>query len=403
MERNVRHGFKVEANLVNNDTSTTTNISDYITNVMVRKRYFVDTFSLFVVDMMITAELRNEIRDNNCMIDLTISYYSIADSENKDVDSSEKIPEGIVFQGLLRIYDKPFTTTLSKKDEESSSDDTQSNSIPAVPYRIAGVPDKTLKINEDIVGEIYKSATLSDVLVNILSRTGIYDIRIQQPDNTELYSNIIVPPLSLVPALSFIDNHYHVYSTGLNVFVDDNPAIYCYPPVNVTQTTNMLECTVLSPDVSAESQQINTLSVDDDNNMYIKYATLPPFAHPKEIIQHSVGTDVIFYSYDDLYNLNKRDQNLESSYKKVRYIWNPEKIKTSEVNIKEIERQSAAISLVFSAVNPDLFNPLTLVRLISQDYPSASGDYIISEMSYALSSSDHKYFNGNVSISCIKK
>lgn len=404
MNININHGFLVTANLINNSTGTSSDISQFVVDVMVRKRYLSDSFPLFVIDLRTTPSIRDEIRDNDCTIALTISYYTIQSSNGDEIDTSDKVAEGIVYDGNIRIYDKPFTTTTTKKDDDNQDNIGINEAVPYVYYRVAGIPDDLMTANEDVVGGIYKNATLADVLVNILSSTNIHNIQLQTPDNKELYNNIIIPPLSLVPAITFLDNNYRIYETGHNLFIDYGPTIYCYKPSQYDElTSNIFEYTVLSADASGNMDKNTSLTLDENNNIYGTYRALPAYQNPKDVISHAIGSETIFYSYDDFYNLNIRNESKDIPYKKVRYMWNPQKIKAYETDVIDLDKRTGSISLVLSSINPNLFTPLTTIRVISSEYKEPSGDYIIAGLSYIVSTTDGKHYNGNISLTCLKK
>jgi len=81
-------------------------------------------FPLYVVNFLTTVSIRDRIRDDDVKLYLKIEYYNLNDYNNsiESRDDNEIVPIGKVFDGYIRIYDKPFTTTTTKLEDENSSE-----------------------------------------------------------------------------------------------------------------------------------------------------------------------------------------------------------------------------------------------------------------------------------------
>ena len=126
--------FLVRADVVSN--TLTTNISDYITMVAVKKQFVDNSFPLFVISMMTTNEIRNIIRDNDD-VKIHLSVYIYTYNENSGIseeDSNTAYPEELLYDTILRVYEKPYSITRYDIDEDSQEDN---SSAPFIPYTIS--------------------------------------------------------------------------------------------------------------------------------------------------------------------------------------------------------------------------------------------------------------------------
>lgn len=401
----VSHKFLVEASLYNLSDDSAINVSDYITNIMVRKKFFSDSFPLFVVDLRTTEVIRDKIRDNDCKLNVKIMYFNseLTGSTVEQTDSEEVSPEGIVLEANIRIYDKPFSTTVAKKDETVTDGETQSEAAPFVYYRVAGIPDEILTKNEGNVNNIFSDAEPVDALVYLLTSSGIENIKLQESDNKMIYNNIIVPPVSLIPAINFLQETYSIYNNGLSIFLDTDMT-YCYSPLSDNRPeSNRVEVSLLSVDATGETQSLQKPNFDSsNNNVKVSLKAVPEFSTGGKLSLHSIGSETVFYSYDDFFNVVERQTSTEESFKKIRYLWNDSGRQDQENDIVTAANSSEHMKLSFLDLNPSVFNPLTEYNIVSSEYPIVNGKYISNEVAFSISTTDFKIYSGATNISLIK-
>lgn len=398
----VNHGFLIEAYALDNDTGDQYDISDTIEDVMVRKRFIQDSFPLFVIDIRTTEEMRDILRDNNISIHLRISYYSV-DENNDGTDTSDdnSVTElGVVYEGTIRIYEKPYPTTASKIEEESDEDEDQTTSTPFVYYQMSGIPEDLLEKNETSLNMVYKNCEIVDAAVHLISSIDTTStVYMQETDNKDVFTDIFVPPLSLVPAISWLDTKYRCFYNHPSSFFLDSDEIYLYDPFSDEMPNrNTIEINVLSTEATGDTESIQRTMVDDDGNLKLTYLDLPSYSNIKNITGHTLGSQTIYYYYDENYNLVTREENDSTQYTKVRYVWEDLRVYTSEAT-----KNGVGMSFALRSVNPALINPLTLVKIVSTEYPDAEGEYTINEMSYILSSSDNEHYSGIMTLSTFKR
>lgn len=402
----ITHQYMIEGTLNNKISGELINVSDYISNIIVRKRFIQDVFPLFVIDFRTTETIRNIIRDNECSLHLKVSYFNNDTSGNVDGgEISQIVPEGIVLDTDIRIYNKPFASTVAKKDDDQDSNDSsQSDAIPLVPYRISGVPEKSISINSSATNNIFVDAEPIDALVHILSSVTNNPIVIQESDNKSTYKNIIIPPVNIIPALKLLQNNYIVYNDGMCLFFDTNQS-YCISPFSQNKPVgNTVELSILNSESTGDLNSAQKPLLDPvTNDVRATLRNLPLFSKAEKVMAHDIGTNTIFYSYDEYYNIVTREESNDVSYKKTRYIWNETGIKNNEDDLVNIAKRCASLTLSIADVNPEILTPITNFRVISAQYPEAAGDYFASEILYTISTNDFKVYRGNSSLILIKK
>lgn len=402
---NVNHGFLIEADLFNLESGDVLDISNSIIDIMVRKKFLEESFPLVVIDMKTTEEIRNMIRDNDCKIHLKVSYYNSerAITEN-NTDNDTVVPEGIVFENTIRIYEKPFSTTATKKDEDNDNSEDQTSAAPFFYYRVNGIPEELISMNEGNVNNVFSDAETVDALVYMLSSVGVENPRIQESENKDKYRNIIIPPVSIVPAVKSLQEYYLIYNDGLSLFFDYD-GTYCFSPFSENRPVdNIFEVNVVSKNSSGIGVDDQKAKVDtENNNIKITLQSLPAFTKNTKVGKHYLGSETIYYTYDEYFNLSTRTRNDDESYSKIRYIWNERMDKRFEDNISNIYSKNSTMTIGIANLDPSLITPYTKLSIISNEYPEAQGEYIISDISYIIETTDLKHYKGSFVILAIKK
>lgn len=398
--KKVSHGYLISGNLLDNTNGGAYDLTGQILDVMVKKSFIEDCFPLYVIDFKTTEEIRNIMRDNNVSVYLKISYYNLDDVKTEEeIDENEITELGIIFEGVIRIYDKPYSTTTSKIEEENADGENQKKTAPFVFYRMSGIPEDLISKNEKMLNGVYRNCELIDVAVHLLTSIDTESqMFIQESKNKTKEKCILIPPVSLIPAIRHLDSSYfNLYDHEANLFIDSD-GIYLYDPfAEEGLSSNIIECNVLTAEATENTEDIQRPSVNEKNNIKLSYRNLPTFNRSKEILDHNLGSYTNFYFYDDNFNLAMKNRTNET-YEKVRYLWEKLSIKNTD-----LLKKSESVALSLSNINPTLVNPLTDFRIISADYPLAEGDYNIVNNSYIFSSTDMIHFKSTMVISGIKK
>lgn len=399
--------FLIESQLIDNTAGETINIGQYIQDVIVRKRFLTDAFPLYVIDIQTTEEIRDRMRDHDVKISLRISSFDAKQNSEKDDADEDTLPEDeLIFEGILRIYDKPYMTSATKKDEDNEEEtNNKENSIPLIYYRVAGIPEELIEKNRHNINRIYNDAKLEEVLINLLTEEDSESkIFIQTSDNQDSFKNILIPPMSLVPAINHLQKHYRIYNGPLACFFDYKKIfIFNSSTTEILNGGNTINLNVLNINNVNNAETFSNILFDsENNNIKLNMKTPPAFQNSEKVDGDMIGSKAVYYSYDDHFNLITRDASNGESFEKTRYFWNPSGLYSEEQEFQKTSTTSKSIMFSLTAINPELITPLSVVSITS-DYDYMNGEYQPNEISYSFSTMNKKSYNMIMVVGAIKK
>lgn len=405
----LNQGFLIDANVIGSNNSTSYDISRMIEDIMIKKSYLSQNMPLFVIDLKITEEIRDFIRDNETLINLTIYTYNITDtSDADDEDDNEPTITDTYYSGVIRLYDVPYTTTSAKSEDDSDTDEdkTQAQSVPMVYYRVSGIPLDIIQKNSRIINQVYSDCSFNDILVNLVSNIESNDIYIQPTDNQDIKTSVLIPPLTLIQSIQYLNNAYQLYDGLCNIFLDTD-CTYVYNPLSSDlKKSNIFDYKVMSINSTGNSTEYIRPSIDWENqNIRLVVNRLTGFSEEQKIVGNSLGSDITYYSYDDNFNLISRGTSSNLGYEKTKYFWNPNKRSIFEnANTNQVESLSSALMIALKNISPAYIKPTTDFVLDSSGYNSAAdGHYYLSQMTVSFSSTDSKHFTSVIGLSLYKK
>lgn len=400
--------FLVRADVVSN--TLTTNISDYITLIAVKKQFVNNSFPLFVISMMTTNEIRNIIRDNDD-VKIHLSVYIYTYSENSGIseeDSNTAYPEELLYDTILRVYEKPYSITRYDIDEDSQEDN---SSAPFIPYTISCIPEDLIKKNNSVVNCVYEYTTPMTAAVNILTDNLLsndMELYLDANDSKKLNiikSDMLIPPQSPIAAIKYLDDMYGIYKYGrAALFLDTSKRIYLYDILNGSRSMNrtFLYNHVSSTNTSHTSANVPEYDRDSDTLKYTS-SIMPIFIDNRLAERDAIGTNTHFYSYDEVFNCLSPESLVYSNInKKTRFFWNPYCGKTMyEDRFINSVSETRAIGMSYVGINPEFFAPDTRVSILSE-HETIAGEYFIYEVSYVLSTTDRKEYTSETSLALQK-
>lgn len=403
----LNQGFLIEAQAISNGSSESYDISKMIEDVRIKRDYLNQNMPLFVIDMRTTEEIRNFIRDNDVSINLSIYVYDISSVNNIDnEDTGEPTITDIYYSGLIRLYDKPYTTTSAKSENDEPEGSSQTQSVPMVYYRVAGIPEDIIQKNKTIINTVFNDAPFNDILVNLISNIETKNIYIEPVDNNDVKKNILIPPLTLIQAIQYLNTAYQLYDGPCNIFLDTD-CTYVYNPLNKNfKDSNIFDYKIVSVSSTGNSESYLRPNIDwDTNNLRLVSNKLSGYAKYKLITGNTIGSDITYYSYGDGFNLVSRGDSSNLGYTKKRYFWNPNRNNIFEsAEKKSLASFSSSLSLALKNMSPSYIRPTTNFILDSSgNNQDADGNYCLSQMSVSFSTNDNKHFTSLISLLLYKK
>lgn len=395
--------FFVGATLLDRTNDATIDISPYIRAISVKKNFINNSFPLFVIDIMTTEQIRDIMRDNEISVNIKVDRYSDTDSETNEDSSEAPVIEDTIIDTTIRIYDKPYVSSSTYKEEDDENSDSMSDVMRVFPYQLSGIPDELVAKNDKIINEVYGNAKINDILVHILSQVENNEIYIDSSDNPERFSSLLVPSLNVIPAIRYIQSVYGIYNSSLGIFFDTDRT-YLYKPFNKNRINNntVEVITIKANDISDDNKLLTPL-VDENNNVRIHLKNTPDFTSFTKINNDEIGKTTVFNSYDSNFDVVRRiveHPGVEGN--KTRYYWNYQQDKLFEDTfINENKEVGEGINISLSNIDPNYFNIDTLYVLNTQtEY--ANGNYNLIEQAFSIYTTDYEHYNSMINLKLIK-
>ena len=99
---------------------------------------------------------------------------------------------------------------------------------------------------------------------------------IEETTNKEIEKFILVPPVSLAPAIQYIDEKYYLCINIPQIYFFDMDTTYLYDPIsNNSPTTNIVECNIITADATGSVDDIYRPKVRCDGNIKLTYKNIP--------------------------------------------------------------------------------------------------------------------------------
>jgi len=394
--------FLVEATLLDHTNSDAINISSFINSINVRRNYMEESFPLFVINMMTTQQVRDKMRDNDVSINLKVTKYFDLDSETNADSTEQPVIDSAIFDTTIRIYEKNYTTSSQKLEDDDEEGDNPSTVLQLIPYQFTGIPNELISKNKEVINEIYEDAKMNDILVHILSSIENNEIFIDPSDNNEKEMSLIIPPLNIIPSLKYLQNSYGIYNSGMGLFFDLNRTLLFKKFNKNRNYKNTFEIIVIPANDVSSDQKLVTPLFDEDNNIRLYLKNTPNFQSDLKINYDVIGETTVFNSYDYNFDSVRRVYSNETNNGKIRYYWNYGQNKIfEETLLDEVVQLSEGTTVSISNIDPNHFSIDTLYKISSQtEY--ANGEYTLVESSFMIFTTDYSHYNSIVHLKLVK-
>lgn len=396
----VNHAFYIETEIIfpNSDIQTIVigNTENYLNALRIKEAYQENIFPLVSAEYYLTSETRDLIRDNDVEIHVSGYIYDANTTATVDQNSDDDIIyDDKIFDFVIRYYEKDYTFTAIKKDNDQNNGGSAITAMPNVKYDISGIPKNLIIKNQNIHNICLQKVGVVEAVVYLLSRVSDDVPLVIEPfNNSENYESLIIPPTNVSKGLDFIHNQYGLYDSGMSLYFGTEGTYLTSLDPNTIPFKNHLYLEILNIDNSDQREYTERVSIatDGSNDMRV-YSTRQPSINNIDKIQNDrVGKDRVFYSYDDYFSLQARtDINSDEAYDKVRYFFNENGSKLFEEEFIHIGRVNRGFTFPIVGINPYLITPLTKVT-VTGGYTDLNGDYLISQKAFSFTSPDSEHF-----------
>ena len=192
-----------------------------LVSMYIEENFETHMFPLFKIKLILEDDLYYTIMRNKdtCKIYLRIDKFYYL--QNQTEKSTYKPYINGMFDIIIdddredfEIMDKKKEDTSFTSIKESNLNDPEEIDMELELYLFSSVVKDT-KVN---VNKILDNATVLDAVQYLMSVSKVNNLLMSQPDNDTVYNTLVLPPLSILKSLMFIDTYYGIYKKGTMIW-----------------------------------------------------------------------------------------------------------------------------------------------------------------------------------------
>ena len=390
------HKFTMSVSVINNTTNEYKNLDKSIIAVAIKKNFLAFAFPLYVLNFNITEEDKRYLISNDVDISLSINRYTVDEtvSSDQETNTNDPIIDKNIVNIILHPFDKDKSYSIPDTSEVENNETANNLDSQKTNYTLNCIPKENLLYNSTITNDCFANANLNEVLLNIISNLYTKNIYLQESKNVTRYDSLLVPPLSLVQAIKYLQDEFSIYDNGINIFFD----LYVYDIKEQSREyKNNFSVNVVKTDETADKTIYQHAQVDENENVRFYLKNNPSYASSRDVFKDMIGSQTVFNSYDDNFNLVTRTYKTDNSIDKTRYFWNTKKMSYFENS--EINKFCQYIQLKLNNIDPTLFEPSTQITVAGSTLEEINGVYSLIGSSIYYSTTDYVNFSEAVVLS----
>lgn len=184
--------------------------NDYINNVMPKFR--------IVLDLPIDVTMLIQKDRDQVVFALDIQYTDVNPEEETVADLNTKIYDTYMERIILKplMMDDTIYNSL-RIDNPDNTVEQDMATASRVKFEMIAVPEEALKSNKYITSGAYRNANITEAILALTTKTN-YQIYLVEPDNQELFNQIILYPGNIYSNLYHLHNTYGIYNDDLKVY-----------------------------------------------------------------------------------------------------------------------------------------------------------------------------------------
>jgi hypothetical protein len=193
--------------------------SQYVNSIVIEKDYDNDYFPLLRVKVMLDTELYYKIIGNKD----TVRFRFRMQKYVYDSTSAIKFKKN-VFNELFCIFLDENTPFIEKKMLKETKDMLGEGNNPqntgGKEFTFYLFKEKDLNSSKEIINKVIGPVNIMGAVTYCLATAGFSNILIAPFDNKTDYDEILIPPLTFLGNLDYLDNQYGFFENGMMAFFD---------------------------------------------------------------------------------------------------------------------------------------------------------------------------------------
>lgn len=194
-----------------------------VKELSIEENYEEYYFPLFKVKLVLDGDTYYTIlkNKNDCQINLRIDRFYFSDEKNVDRSITKKFINDTFELIMDESTDDMYQ---SVKEDENKSDftnikqDKSKDLMEATNELTFYLFKSTISGTKKNVNKILVNCNVTDAIVYLATVAGVNNILMAQPDNTTIYPELLLPPLSILRCLEFVDMYYGLYKQGSMIY-----------------------------------------------------------------------------------------------------------------------------------------------------------------------------------------
>lgn len=393
--------FTIEFSTIDSETGDMTDYESAVLNVAIKKNFMSQCYPLYVLNLSLTEEERRNLVMNDFYVSLRIRRCAESDdeAEDGDADASAPITDKTIAEILLKPFDKPKTIAIQKTSDDDSEEAADNTQAQKVTYSLNCIPMDQLEYNNTVINDCFSNANLNEIITHELSSAYSGDIYFQKSANTERYESLLIPPMSLIPMLRYLQTNYKVYDESpMSIFFEDSKLyVYCIEDnFNSRDEGNRLTISIQSDPTSNDQTAYKDPMSDEDGNIRMYLDANPMMSITDDVYRNMTGGQMVFSSYDSNYNLVSRAYRPSDITTKTRYYWNADM--GSRYEESELREMHKFVTVTLRNMDPTYIEPDTAATITGSDIADLNGEYAVTGSTIFYTTADHKTFTDAIMV-----
>lgn len=187
---------------------------DNILGFTIEKDYDNDYFPIFNLQLNLTFEQYYTIIDNKTNVKFKVRlekgvYDEVSTSSYKS----------LVFDTVFSIFIDD-NSAFFDKELYNKTKNLLGSAENRSTYDFYLFKDSDIKSSKKVINRVIRSSNMTNCIVYLLSKSGTTNLLMAPLDNREVYNDIILPPVTTIQSLLYLEKQYGFYNHGSLFFYD---------------------------------------------------------------------------------------------------------------------------------------------------------------------------------------
>lgn len=185
-----------------------------ILGFFIEKDFDNNYFPIFGIQLNLTFNQYYSIIENKENLKIKIRLEKVICDET----STSKFTE-VEFDDIFTAFISDDTSFLDKENYEKAMK-TLGSAENRGSYEFYLFKDSDITASKKVFNRVISKANLATCITYLLSKSGSKNLLMTQLDNNNLYTDIILPPLSIIQSINYLEKCYGFYENGTIFFYD---------------------------------------------------------------------------------------------------------------------------------------------------------------------------------------